>query len=388
MKNALQKYLLYYVSAYFTHTLDPFFVHVTIGQDFFQIPNAAYAFLHGGTLTGGLPYGLAPYINCCSVNPNVYHPLFTLLIGVPLQLLPPWTAMTVWAVVHIIVMAILVVFLRNKFRTHPYLYLALGLLLINPYNYYEIALTQYQFLFNFFTTFFLYEVMKKGDTTKAGVWLLLSLLVKPIGLLWIIPLLLYKRQRTVAIGLGIYAGMTILFSLFPFGQYYLKNFLFVSTATAPSHNIYAIVHLIPTFPLQYIKAASIMIAIGLILLQIKKRPNLFILITLWVGFQLIFYTLSYHYQYSILGGLFCLGMLLNIVQPTKIELFLLLFINIPAPALVLTINRLSTTPNYAPVWLYNIFWLVCFLVYLITQTVRGNKRFADPEDHVHKNVSK
>src|SRR5258708_7472220 len=206
-------HLYFYISAYFTHTLNPFFVHATIGQDFFQIPNGAYAFLHGGSLTGALPAGRAPYMNCCSVNPNVYHPLLTLLVGVPLQFFPPWTAMTIWAGVHLFVMALLIFFLWRKFGHHKYVYLALSLLLLNSNHYYEIWLTQYQFLVNFFTILFLYESIKHGDTGEAAVWLFLGLLIKPIGLLWIIPLLLFKRTKTVGIGFGLYALVTIGFSL-------------------------------------------------------------------------------------------------------------------------------------------------------------------------------
>src|SRR5437764_834855 len=117
-------HLFYYFSAYFTHTLDIFFVHVTQGQDFFQIPNAAYAFLHGGSLTGVVAGGQHAYINCCGVNNNVYHPLFTLLVGVPLQFFPPWTAFGIWAFVHLLITAGLVPFLWKKFNHHKYLYLA------------------------------------------------------------------------------------------------------------------------------------------------------------------------------------------------------------------------------------------------------------------------
>lgn len=360
-------YLFFYISAYFTHTLDPFFAHATIGQDFFQIPNGAYAFLHGGTLTGYLPKGAAPYIDCCGVNHNVYHPLFTLLVGIPLQVLPPWTAMIVWAFVHIMVMAILVCFLWRRFHKHKYIYFALSLLLLNANNYYEIWLTQYQFLVNFFTILFLYESIEHGDTGKAGLWLFFSLLVKPIGLLWIIPLLFYKRFKTVIIGFGVFLLVTGVFAVFPFtfGQYYITNFIAVSRAIIPTHNIYSIIYLIPSFPLMDLKLLSIVIAVGLLVFQISKKPPLFTVIALWTGYQLIFYPLVYHYQYTILAGVFCLGILFTFLSLKIIPLLPVIFLTLPAPVIFLHLfgdtSNISHT-HAAFIWLYEIFLLICFLV--------------------------
>lgn len=369
-------YLFFYISAFETHTLNPFFAPIVVGQDFFQIPNGAYSFLHGGSLNGILPNGIPPYTACCAVNYNVYHPLFTILIGVPLQLFRPWPAFAVWIAVHFVVMTVLVIFLWNKYKTNKYLYLALSLLLLNSYHYYEIWHGQFHFLFNFFTILFLYESATKGDTKKAGLWLFLSLLSKPIGLLWIIPLLLYKRFVTVWLGFGLFVVITLFFTLTPFGSYYLQNFFFVAAATVPTHNIYAIHNLIPSFPLVLIKLTSMLVAIGLIILQITKKPPLFTIITLWIGYQLLFYTLVYHYQYTILAGIFCLGMLLDVFSPRKLIMIPMVFLTLPTPVIFFHLFGVATLSlrQYSIIWLYSACWLICFLIILVKTSLTKEKR--------------
>jgi hypothetical protein len=372
-------HIFYYISAYFTQTLAPFFVWAaTGGMDFFQIPNGAYAFLHGGSLTGILSSGVSPFAHvfCCSFNFNVYHPLFTLLVGTPLQLLPPAIVMGVWACVHLILMAILVFFLWKKFRHHKYLYLALSILLLFSYHYYEIWLAQYHFLFNFFTILFLYESVKHGDTKKAGVWLFLSLLVKPVGLLWIIPLLLYKRYKTVSFGFGAFAFATFLFTIFPFtfGQYYITNFLSVASAMRPSANLYAFQWIIPSFPMATLHFVGILLAIGLIMVQIIKKPSLFTIITLWSGYQLLFYGLVFHYHYTILAGIICLGILLDIFSPKRIEMIPIIFLTLPTPVVFFQMSdAIEPRRSLAYIWLYSCFWLCCLLGTILFKILKNSR---------------
>lgn len=365
--------LLYYISAFSSHILNIFYAPITVGQDFFQIPNGAYAFLHGGTLTGIMLNRQPIYSSCCNVNHNVYHPLFTLLVGIPLQLFPPWTAYALWGYVHLAATAILAVFLWRKFRKHRYIFLSLSLLLFNSYWYYEIEHAQYHFLFVFFTVLFVVESTVNGDTKKAGLWLLCSLLVKPIGLLWIIPLLLYKRYKTVAIGIGIFVFLTLIFVLFPFGQYYIRNLLAVSQAIVPTHNIYALHYLIPSFPLGLVKLLSFFIAVGLLLFQYIKRPSLFLVICLWCGYQLLFYPLVYHYQYSVFAGLICLGILVNEFVPNSAIMFPIVFLTLPAfPALFFHLSGEMPIPrvHLAIIWLYSAFLLICLLLLAVLQVLK------------------
>jgi hypothetical protein len=366
-------HILYYISAFSTHTLSPFFGDTTtIGQDFFQIPNGVYAFLHGGTLNGKLPPGTNAYIDCCGVNSNVYHPIFTLLVGYPLQLLQPWHAFSAWLTIHILITITLLSFLWHKFKHHKYIYLALALFLLNSYHYYEIWGNQYHFLLTFFTVLFLYESHTHGDSIKSGIYLLLSLLIKPIALLWLIPLLLCRRFKTALIGYGIFTVSTIILSQFPLGQYYLNNLLdIIPYHFALGTNIYGITYLIPSIPIQFITYLSYAIALALLILQIIKKPPLFTIITLWICYSLLFYPMTFIYQMSTLAGLFCLGILLNKFSPKKFILLPIIFLTLPN--LIFIIYKAAkiytfTNVQWATAWQYIMFWLFLFAATLFWQS--------------------
>lgn len=370
---AIAIHVSFYISVYFTHTLDIFFEHVTMGQDFFQIPNAAYSFLHGGTLAGELPKGLSPFIDCCGVNSNVYHPLFTLSVGVPLQFFQPWIAFGIWGTLHLVVSIVIVVFLWKKFRSHKYLYFALSFYLLNSYHYYEIKHAQYHFLLSLFTVLFLYESETKGDTKLAGIWYFLSLLIKPLGILWLLPLTIYRKFQTVITGLGIYLLVSIPFLILSFGAYYFNNLFNASTAQISTYNILA---LRDFFPIQteIFRYIIIFFAIFLFIFQIIFKPKLFSIIFLWISFQLIFYSLVFHYHYSILASLICLGILLNVIN-LKNPLALLSSIMLTIPTPIIFFHLLGDTDilpkqHLSMIALWSIFWLIMMCSYIITSSFR------------------
>src|SRR5437764_17088 len=78
---------LFVLSAVQTGWFDLFFSgsalhHGSKGIDFYQVLRGAWAYWHGGSLTGeplanGDVYAKGPYF----VNTNVYHPLLTLALG-------------------------------------------------------------------------------------------------------------------------------------------------------------------------------------------------------------------------------------------------------------------------------------------------------------------
>src|SRR3989338_674068 len=360
-------HISFYISAYFTHTLDIFFEHVTIGQDFFQIPNAAYAFLHGGTLDGQLPQGIPPYIDCCGVNFNVYHPLFTLLIGVPLQLFLPWIAFSIWAGLHFLTTLILLIIIWRKFKHHKWVYLALSFFLLNSYQYYEIQHAQYHFLLSLFTLLFLLEVAKK-DSIKGGILYFLALFVKPIGLLWFMPLLLYKKFKVVLFGIGLYSLASLPFIFNSYGKFFFDNLKFVSSTPIASYNLFAITNVFPAIPIENLRYISIIVFIFLIFLQVTKKLPVFSSIFIWISFQLIFYSLVFHYHYSILAGLISLGILMDIFSIKKIEVLPIIMLTIPTPIIFF---HLAGDPAILPknhlslIALWSIFWLLMLNVLII-----------------------
>jgi hypothetical protein len=368
----------YYISAYFTHTLDIFFEHVTMGQDFFQIPNAAYSFLHGGALTGNLLSNTVAYTTCCGVNLNVYHPLFTLIVGYPLQLFSPWIAFGLWGAMHLLITALTVLFLWNRFSKHKYLYIALSLYLLNSYHYYEIQHAQYHFLLNFLTLLFLYVIINSRNQILGGILYFSTLLVKPIGLLWIIPLLIGKYFRTVVLGIFIYIVASVPFAMYSLGNYFFANLYSVVTTPIPSYNLLSLANL---FPLNffYVKLFSFCIAVGIITLQIFKKVNIFTTIFLWISFYLIFYSLVFHYHYSILAGLICLGILLNVFNPRKIEILPIVFITIPTPILFFHLfgdPEILPTEHLSIIALWSIFWLVILDLTIVYKIWKEDSKIA------------
>ena len=357
----------YFVSAYWTHTLDPWFEHDTMGQDFFAIPNAAYAFLHGGNLQGQLPLGVTPYTDCCAANNNVYHPLFTLLIGIPLQMLPPWTAFYTWGAVHFLTSLFIVFFLWKKFSKNTHLYLAASIYLLNSYQYYEIQHAQFHILFNLCMLLFLYEIDKHGDTTKAGIYLFLSFLVKPIGLLFIIPLLLYRYWKTVIVALVLFSIVTIPLYTAPMGKYYITNILHRSESFTGSYNFIALEKFVPAeqIPIRFI---VIVVTLFLFGYQIIVTPPIVPILSLWLIFQLLFNNSVFHYYYTVLAILIPLTILLGHIKNNILDRTPVIFLTIPTPIIFLHLagaTAVLPVKQLSAIALWSVFWVIWLATRLV-----------------------
>lgn len=341
---AIVLHLTFYVSAHWTGWFDVFFEHVTKGQDFFQIPNGASAFLQGGSLRGIPPSGIPRYTNCCGVNDNVYHPLLTILIGVPLTMVSPDGAFLVWSILHLIMTIIIVWHMYKTFRNHPLIYGAISLYLVNSYHYYEIQHAQFHFLFTAACYFLITEIYKKGDTYTGGILFFLSLFIKPIGLLFIIPFLLVKFWKTLGLGLLVYFGLTIPMMYWEPGKYFIQNIIASIHGSFPSYNLYALSRLFP-IPITYIDYLRNICAIGLVLCQILYKPRLFVIIMLWIIFQLIFYSGVYHYYFAITSFLVFLSIVTNSVKRSKFFWITIGLLTVPQPILFF---HLSGDPAILP----------------------------------------
>ncbi len=322
--------IFFFVSAGFTHSLDKFFLPVTPGQDFFQIPNAVYSFLHGGA-----------YTDCCGVNQNVYHPLFTLLIGAPLQLLKPWTAYYLWLLIHLLTDLFIIWFLFAKFRKNRLLPLAITIYLVSSFGFYEILNNQFHFLLNLFTFLLLYELYKKGDSVKAGLLFFLGLLVKPIGLLWLIPLIIKRYFKTAIIGVGIFLAFTLPFWLLPQSKYYFDNLIKNITASYSDWNIFHVASLFG-FQVKNILVIKLLLFLLLILLSFSKKLKIFEALLLWTAFVLFTYHNSFPYHHSIIAIFIASAILFARMGTRLFEKITLLMLTLPAP---LFLGRFTTFAN-------------------------------------------
>jgi hypothetical protein len=328
-------HLLFYVSARSTGWFDPFFEHVTPGQDFFQIPNGAAAYLSGGTLTGHPPARVSRYTNCCGVNDNVYHPLLTILIGIPLQLVPPQAAFDIWLGVHLLVTVLVLVYAWRNFRTHPLIVPAVCLYLINSYHYYEIQHAQFHFLLTASFLLLFLHLVRRGDSVVAGILLWVSLIVKPVGLLFVIPLLLAGYWMTAVVGVGLFAAATVPLLWWAPGKYYLDNMVSAMKSVYPSYNLMAVVRVFPAVPIAAVTVLRNLTAAGLLLYQLVRKPPLIIMLILWTVFQLVFYSGVYHYYYAVTAVLILVAMVTGSIRRSWKSLLAVTLLTIPTPIIFL-----------------------------------------------------
>src|SRR5689334_20996810 len=221
-------YLLFYISVAWTGWFDIFFSGAALhagakGIDFYQLPKGAWAFWHGGSLTGDLPPGKTPYAQNDFANGNVYHPFFSLTFGSFLTFFDPAHSPYVWLWIKFFVSLLVIAYFFWSFRTSKYINFAVFILFVNFSIYLELAAWQFHFLLNIFLFLFLITLVRKRSVFWSGIWYWLGLLVKPVGLLFV-PVLLFKgRWRIALLGIWLFAASTAGFVLGGTGKYYVDN---------------------------------------------------------------------------------------------------------------------------------------------------------------------
>ncbi|HXL37964.1 MAG TPA: hypothetical protein VN954_12295 [Ktedonobacteraceae bacterium] len=301
--------ILFYISAYQTKWFDYFFsgssLHLCCrGLDFYQVPNGAYAYLHGGSLSGSLAPGVKAYSGEYYSNINVYHPLFTLLIGGLFTLFTAANSIYIWMLLKLCITLGLVIYFYRSFKGSRYIHFAIFVMLIDFTQYLEIRISQYQFLFNVFILLLLINLAKNKNAPIAnGIYFLASLLVKPIGFLWF-PLLFFKgQQKALLLGLLLFIVGTGIFVVNKTGDYYTHNLVghfFAPYYTGPIEIITldallrSSVH-VPEFVLGLLK----MTFLGLTLfLSTLKRIHVVKSFYLTIVCYLLFFDLVYEYYYT------------------------------------------------------------------------------------------
>lgn len=318
---AILIHLSFYFSALKTHHLDVFFAHGNThelqGLDFFQVPSGAYAWLRGGSLTGQLAENTDQTAYAPFSNNNVYHPFFTIVLGSILQLFPAETAFKLWLFFRLLITILLTILLYKKYRLHKNFPLAVCLLIALFPHYLEIWNGQYQFLLDLAIFIILIGSLNKHPPSKKtqlfnGILYACSLLVKPIGLLWIVPLFLKKRYLTLFSGLLIFIAVSLPFAINGDGMYYFANlFNRVNQPIGGPPGIFTLDaifrHFVALEP--YANLLKIAIAILLLIIQIRVKPNFFTSLFMWTSYYLLFYDLVFEYHYTSLAPFLALGFL-------------------------------------------------------------------------------
>ncbi len=354
-------YFLFNISALKTNWFDYFFFGSSIhyccqGLDFYGIPNGVYSFIHGGDLSGSdLPKGLKPYSVDIVSNPNDYHPLIALVVGIFLIMFSPVVSFYLWMIVKIFITIAVVYYVYKNFLHNKYLNLAIFLFLINFSQYNEIRISQYQFIFNIFLLLFLINLVKNKSGSGNGVLYFLTLIAKPISLL-LLPILIIKRNFLVAIvGISLFLISTISFNIVGVGQHFTNNLMnhLASPRIPDSIDFMSLDALMRrTFNLssELIKYIKYIVLIGIYVISLSKKTNITMSIFLISVYFLFFYDHVFQYHFSILGPVLAICLLTLPEFQTKIARILILIINLPSVFFLLRIFNFQFIfdPVYGP----------------------------------------
>ena len=304
-------HIAFFISACWTKWFNYFFsgssLHLCCrGLDFYTVPNGAYSFWHGGPLS--VTYRTAKYLyslNFLAANANINHPLLTLTLGSFLILFSPAASFYVWMFTKLFVNLALLTYFFISFRQSKYIYLATFLSLINSTQYLEIEIAQFQFVLNTFLFLMLIVLVKNEKSPLSGYLYFLTLIGKPIGLLWI-PLLFFKKQwEMLVIGLNLFVIATGIFLINYLGDYYIANLLgnfFYPIKSGPIQIITldALLRYSTHWPDSTLTAIKWSCLVLVIILSASKRISLQTGIFLAIAYYLLFYDMTFEYHYTTL----------------------------------------------------------------------------------------
>lgn len=348
-------YTTFNIAALGPHWYDFFFFGSSVhyccqGLDFYQIPNAAYALFHGGDLSGKLPEGIIQYSQNYVTNYNVYHPLLTIALGGFLILFNPEISIRLWIIIKIFITFGAIFYIYKNFTQNKYLNLAIFLFFVNFSQYNEIKISQYQFLFNVFLLFFLINIVKNKSALEGGTLFFLTLIAKPISLLWIPVLIIKKKFYILILGFSIFVISTLTFNFLGIGQYFTENVFYhifhpVQTKNIDFMSLEAILRNSFGFSIETIKIIKLLILSLIYLLALSKRINIIKVIFLLVIYFLFFYDLIYQYHFSVLGPLLSICLLVLPEFQGKIARILIIIVNLPNTFFIFRLLNIGIIEN-------------------------------------------
>ncbi len=304
-------YLLFFLSVTWTGWFDLFFsgaaLHVGAkGIDFYQLPRGAWAFWHGGSLTGAPLADGSQYAKGSFSNGNVYHPLFTLTLGSLLALFHPAQSPYIWLWIKCFLSLLVIAYFFWSFRASNYIGFAVFIVLANFSIYLELAAWQFHFVLNMFLFLFLIALVKRQPAFWSGLLYYLGMLVKPLGLLFVPTLLVKGRWKTVLLGIGLFLLSTVSFFFHGVAKYYIDNLMLnlSSSGTLGPNQIItfsALLHYTtrwPAFAYQVIQNVSLFLVVFLSML---RKTHIAKAVFLYITYYLCFYEQVFEYQWSSLA---------------------------------------------------------------------------------------
>ncbi len=332
-------YLLFYISVAWTGWFDIFFsgaaLHIGAkGIDFYQLPKGAWEFWHGGSMVGNhQPHG-SPFTDQLFSNGNVYHPIFTLIIGSFLTWFRPINAPYIWLWAKLGISLLVIGYFFWSFRTSKYIGFAVFILLANFSIYLELAAWQFHFVLNMFLLLFLIALVKNRSSIVTSILYWLGMLVKPIGLLFIPVLLFKKRWKIALIGTWLFIVSTVVFLIHNTGTYYTSNLLdnLTASGTAGPNQIItlsALLHYMTQWPDLVYKALQDGLLALFVFLSALKRTHIAKAIFLYIVYYLCFYQAVFEYQWSSLAYIVAICVVTCPEFRSKFSLFCILLTCLP-----------------------------------------------------------
>lgn len=354
-------YFLFNLSALKSNWLDFFFFGSSIhyccqGIDFYGIPNGVYSFINGGQLSGAnLPESIKPFSGNILSNPNDYHPITALIVGSLIIIFDPNKSFYYWMLIKILITIPVVYYFYKNFSDNKLINLAIFLFLANFSQYNEIRISQYQFIFNISLIFFLISIVKNKDELERGILYFLTLIAKPISLLFIPVLILKKFYAPAFIGISIFLVSTITFNILNIGNYFTDNLIYhlLNPKEGKSIDYMSLdAFLRYTFNLspEFIKYLKYAVLLSVYLLAFNKKTNILTLIFLLTSYFLFFYDHLFQYHFSVLGAVLPLCLLILPNFQTKLVKILILTTCIPTVFFILRLLNFEfiMDPIYGP----------------------------------------
>lgn len=388
-------HIFFYISAFDFHFLDYFFnlgdFRIYQGIDFFQVPNGAYMFLRGASLTGASLANLPTY---AYGNYNVYHPFFTLLVGSFFILFTPHNAFITMMIIKIVITLFTIYFLYKNFSKNPYFPIALFIFLTFFPQYLELWSGQYHFFLTISLLFLLYYLLKnKKDTLLSGFLLFLNLLIKPIGFLWIPICILNKKWKTLIFGISLFFVVTIPFLINKTGNYFVDNLIerFRSPIGGPPQ-VFTLDAIARFYNFSFYNGTLVkgFILLLFLYLIIRYRISLFSSLFIMTSFYLLFYDLVFEYHYTVLIPFFVLGILVNKIFRNKLAIILILSFSFPTPFFIFhffqtfTKEYFMADQGWTIIVLFRILPLIVLTILVLTKEIKNY--FKSPQQLELQNI--
>jgi hypothetical protein len=244
--------------------------------------------------------------------------------------------MLIWHVMKIFLTIFIFIIFYRKYQKKKHFLLATFIYFSLFPQYLEIWNAQYHFLlvFGLFLLLFSFDDKKPVDSDRNGIYYLFTLLVKPIGLLWIPAFILYKQWKMILIGTLGYISLTLLFMIDGSGSYFINNLIErIQHPIGGPPGIFTIESLIRFyFPQSFINALLMYSFLGLLLIfQFKWKPTLLQSLFLWTVFYLLFYDFVFEYHYTVIIPFATIGLVTKQLFQKKRDQILLLTYSLPTP---------------------------------------------------------